>query len=157
MQRDRRDRTGPAVASPGPDTDIMTGIKGATWAPPFVMIDRIMHMDRDRATALVVFNGEAERFSYGPFTSPSLLVECMAQLSLALIRYSDPAVEIGIIPSLRDIVMTPPPPGPFEATIEVRWADGGFPRYVFEGTGFVAGAPVCSATLDILATREAGR
>lgn len=135
-------------------TDIMTGIRNTTWAPPFVFIDEILHMDRRAAVALTVFNGEADRFSYGPFTSPSLLIECMAQLSLALIRHSDPEVEIGVIPSLRDIVMSPPPQGPFQAAIRVLWEDGEFPRYGFRGVAHVMGAVACEARLDILATRR---
>jgi len=137
-----------------PAAGIMAGIRGAKWAPPFAMIDRIIHMSRDTAIALTVFNGDADRFSYGPYTSPSLLVECMAQLSLALIRHSDPAVEIGIIPSLREIAMAAPPPGAFQAAVHVRWADGAYPRYEFAGSAFVMGRPVCEAMLDILATRE---
>ena len=134
-------------------TDIMTGIRDTTWAPPFVYVDRIIHMGRCTAVALTMFNGAEDRFSYGGFTSPSLLVECMAQLSLALIRHSDPEVEIGVIPSLRDIVMAPPPQGPFQAVIRVLWEAGEFPRYGFAGTAFAMNAAVCEARLDILATR----
>lgn len=132
----------------------MAGIRGATWAPPFVMIDRIVHMSSTAAVALTVFNGEEDRFSYGSFTSPSLLVEAMAQLSLALIRHTDPLVEIGIIPSLRDIAMMPLPAGSFQAVVRVVWTEGAFPRYGFDGTAFVMNRPVCTARLDILATRE---
>ncbi len=131
----------------------MGGIRGATWAPPFVMIDRIVHMSDDTAIAETAFNGDAGRFSYGGHASPSLLIEAMAQLSLALIRHSDPAVEIGIIPSLSDIAMTPPPAGPFTATIHVRWVDGRYPRYEFAGSALVEGRSVCEAMLAILATR----
>jgi hypothetical protein len=134
-------------------SSIMAGIKNTTWARPFVYVDQIVHMSRDAAVAVTVFNGEEDRFSYGAYTSPSLLIECMAQLSLALIRFSDSAVEIGIIPSLRDIVMTPPPEGCFQAVICVRWAEGEYPRYVFSGTAHVMSRMVCRATLDILATR----
>jgi len=135
-------------------TDIMAGIRNTKWAAPFVYVDRIVHMSRDTAVALTVFNGEEARFSYGPFTSPSLLIECMAQLSLALIRHSDPQVEIGIIPSLREIVMTPPPEGCFQAVIRVDWEDGEYPRYGFGGTAYVLNRRICAAKLDILATRE---
>lgn len=135
-------------------TDIMTGISNTRWAPPFVFVDRIVHMDRDSAVALTTFGGDEERFSYGGRASPSLLVECMAQLSLALIRHTDPAVEIGIIPSLRDVAMSPLPEGRFEAVIGVDWAAGGFPRYEFDGTATVMGRTVCTAKLDILARRE---
>lgn len=152
-QLKQREQAGPPAAAARRDVDIMAGIRGAKWAAPFVMLDRIIHMSRDTAIALTVFNGETERFTYGPYTSPSLLIECMAQLSLALIRHSDPEVEIGIIPSLREIAMTPPPAGGFQAAIHVRWVDGSYPRYAFAGTAFVMGTPVCEAVLDILATR----
>ena len=135
----------------------MAGIRGATWARPFVMVDRILHMSQDTAIALTVFGGKVDRFTYGPYVSPSLLVECMAQLSLALIRHSDPAVEIGIIPSLREIAMAPPPVHPFQAVVHVRGVAGIFPRYEFAGSAFVMGDPVCEAMLDILATRGDGR
>lgn len=135
-------------------TDIMTGIRNTSWAPPFVFIDRILHMERRTAVALTMFNGAEDRFSYGGFASPSLLVECMAQLSLALIRHSDPEVEIGVIPSLRDIVMAPSPRGPFQAVIRVLWEEGEFPRYSFTGAAFAMNAVVCEARLDILATRR---
>ncbi|HWK14383.1 MAG TPA: hypothetical protein VNS02_08315 [Rhizobiaceae bacterium] len=141
-------------ASVSPPVDILAGIRGAKWAPPFVMIDRIIHMSSDTAVALVEFNGDAERFAYGSHASPSLLIEGMAQLSLALIRHGDPTVEIGIIPSLREITMNPPPAGRFSATIHVRWVEGAFPRYGFAGTALVDGHPVCEAMLDILARRE---
>lgn len=147
----------PVGEDASPATGIMAGIRGARWAPPFVMIDRIVEMSRDTAVAETAFNGDAERFTYGSHASPSLLIEAMAQLSLALIRHSDPAVEIGIIPSMREIAMTPPPAGRFDATIHVRWVDGDFPRYLFAGTAMVNGVPVCEAMLDILATREDGR
>ncbi len=143
-------RTAPAI---GEGADILAGIRGVTWAPPFVMIDRIVHMSRDTAVAVTAFGGDAERFTYGGYASPSLLVEAMAQLSLALIRHSDPAVEIGIIPSLRELAMTPLPAGPFEAKVHVRWVGGGFPRYEFAGSALVGGRVVCEAMLDILATR----
>lgn len=78
----------------------------------------------------------------------------MAQLSLSLIRHTDPAVEIGIIPSLRNVVMRRLPEGSFQAAIRVRWTEGGFPRYAFAGAAFATGEPVCEATLDILATRR---
>jgi hypothetical protein len=133
--------------------DIMSAIRGATWAPPFAMVDRILHMSRDTAIALTVFGGVQDRFAYGTHVSPSLLVECMAQLSLALIRHSDPAVEIGIIPSLREVAMNPLPAPPFQAAIRVRWVEGAFPRYGFAGTAFVMGEPACEAMVDILATR----
>lgn len=135
----------------------MAGIRGATWAPPFVMLDRIVSMSDIAAVAEVTFNGDAERFAYGAYTSPSLLIESMAQLSLALIRHSDPAVEIGIIPSLRKIAMTPLPSGRLTATIDVRWIGGDFPRYEFAGTALVDGRAVSEAMLDILATREGER
>ena len=135
-------------------TDIMAGIRNTTWAKPFVYLDQIIHMDSRSAVALTVFNGDEDRFSYGPFTSPSLLIECMAQLSLALIRHSDPEVEIGVIPSLRDVLMSPPPQGPFQAAVRVQWKEGEFPRYGFAGTAFVMNAAVCEARLDILATRR---
>ena len=135
-------------------TDIMAGIRGATWAPPFVYVDRIMRMDRRSAVALTVFGEGRERFSYGPFVSPSLLIECMAQLSLALIRHSDPKVEIGVIPSLRNIEMRPLPRAPFQVVIRVFWDEGEFPRYGFAGEAFVTDAPVCQVRLDILATRR---
>lgn len=134
--------------------DIMTGISDTRWAPPFVFIDRIVHMDRENAVALTVFGGEEDRFTYGGHASPSLLVECMAQLSLALIRHSDPAVEIGIIPSLREIAMSPLPEGSFQAAIRVRWSAGTFPRYEFDGAAFVMSRIACEAKLDILARRE---
>lgn len=134
-------------------SDIIAGIGGTTWAPPFVFVDRVIHMDARTAVALTVFGGR-DRFAYGPFTSPSLTVEAMAQLSLALIRHTDPAVEIGIIPSLRDVVLRPLPEGPFQAAIRVQWTEGSFPRYAFEGAAFAMGEPVCEATLDILATRR---
>ncbi|MGI6856233.1 hypothetical protein [Mesorhizobium sp. 1B3] len=137
-------------------TDIMTSIRGTRWAPPFVFIDRIIHIDRENAVALTVFGGEEDRFTYGSHASPSLLVECMAQLSLALIRHSDPAVEIGIIPSLRDIAMSPLPEGSFQAVIRVCWSAGAFPRYEFTGTAFVMNRVACEAKLDILARREGG-
>ncbi|MBX3478310.1 MAG: hypothetical protein KF910_11920 [Brevundimonas sp.] len=136
-------------------TDIMAGIRNTTWAAPFIYIDRIIHMDRRTAVALTVFNGDKERFGYDGFVSPSLLIECMAQLSLALIRHSDPEVEIGVIPSLRDIVMTPPGTGAFQAAIRVLWEGGDYPRYAFAGSAFVRGEQVCEAHLDILATRGA--
>lgn len=135
----------------------MAGIRGTTWAPPFVMLDRIVRMDDTAAEAEAAFNGGEERFSYGAYTSPALLIESMAQLSLALIRHSDPAVEIGIIPSLREIAMTSPPAGRFKAAIHVRWVAGGFPRYEFAGAALVDGRTVCEAMLDILATREGER
>jgi hypothetical protein len=135
-------------------TDIMAGIRNTRWAPPFVFVDRIVHMDRKNAAALTMFNGEEDRFSYDGHSSPSLLVECMAQLSLALIRHSDPAVEIGIIPSLHEIAMSPLPRGRFQAAIRVRWAAGEFPRYEFDGAALVLDNVVCEAKLDILARRE---
>lgn len=135
-------------------TDIMTGIRNARWAPPFVFVDRIIHMDRENAVALTVFSDEQERFTYGGHASSSLLIECMAQLSLALIRHSDPAVEIGIIPSLRDIAMSPLPEDEFQAVIRVNWVAGEFPRYEFIGTAMVMNRVVCEAKLDILARRE---
>ena len=135
-------------------TDIMAGIRDTRWAPPFAFVDRIVHMDRESAVALTVFGGDDDRFTYGGRASPSLLVECMAQLSLALIRHSDPAVEIGIIPSLRDIAMSPLPEQRFQAAIRVRWAAGVFPRYEFAGAAFVLNRIACEATLDILARRE---
>lgn len=46
-------------------SDIMAGISGATWAPPFVFVDRVIHMDARTAVALTVFGG-GERFAYGP-------------------------------------------------------------------------------------------
>src|SRR5690606_8657501 len=113
-----------------------------------------VHMDRENAVALTVFGGEQDRFTYGSHASPSLLVECMAQLSLALIRHSDPAVEIGIIPSLREIAMSPLPEGSFQAAIRVRWSAGTFPRYEFNGAAFVMSRIACEAKLDILARRE---
>ncbi len=136
-------------------TDIMAGIRDTTWAAPFVYVDRIIHMDRRTAVALTVFNAGRDRFGYDGFASPSLLIECMAQLSLALIRHSDPEVEIGVIPSLRDIVMTPPAAGAFQTAIRVVWEDGDYPRYAFAGAAFVMDEPVCEARLDILATRRA--
>lgn len=136
--------------------DIMSGIRHTRWAPPFVFIDRIVHMDRENAIALTVFGGEEDRFTYGGDASPSLLVECMAQLSLALIRHSDPAVEIGIIPSLREVTMSPLQERRFQAAIRVRWSAGAFPRYEFEGTAFVMNRVACEARLDILARREDG-
>lgn len=135
-------------------TDIMTGIRDTRWAPPFVFIDRIVHMDRENAVALTVFGGEEDRFTYSSHASPALLVECMAQLSLALIRHSDPAVEIGIIPSLREVVMSSLPEGGFQAVIRVRWSAGTFPRYEFAGTAFVMNRVACEAKLDILARRQ---
>jgi len=141
----------------GEGADIMAGISGATWAPPFVIIDRIVEMSRDTAIAETAFGGDTDRFTYGDYASPSLLIEAMAQLSLALIRHTDPAVEIGIIPSLREIVLTPPQAGGFNATIHVRWVDGGFPRYEFAGSALVDGRVVCEAMLDILATRGDAR
>jgi len=135
-------------------TDIMAGIRDTRWAPPFVFVDRIVHMDRENAVALTVFGGEEDRFTYAGHASPSLLIECMAQLSLALIRHSDPAVEIGIIPSLREMAMSPLPEGSFQAVIRVRWSAGVFPRYEFAGTAFVMNRVVCEAKLDILARRE---
>lgn len=150
-----RRRAGRITGGASAMTDIMAGIRGATWAPPFVYVDRIMHMDRRSAAALTVFDEGRERFSYGSFVSPSLLIECMAQLSLALIRHSDPEVEIGVIPSLRDIEMRPPPRPPFEAVIRVVWDEGEFPRYGFSGAALVNEASICRARLDILATRRA--
>lgn len=144
-------------AGAAPAAGIMDAVRGAAWAPPFVMVDRILHMSRDTAIALTVFGGGRDRFAYGPYVSPSLLVECMAQLSLALIRHGDPAVEIGIIPSLREVAMKPLPAPPFQAAVHVRWVEGAFPRYGFAGTAFVMGEPTCEAMLDILATREDGR
>ena len=47
--------------------------------------------------------------------------------------------------SLRDIVMSPPPQGPFQAVIRVLWDEGEFPRYGFVGTAFVMNAAVCEA------------
>ena len=135
-------------------TDIMTGIGNTRWAPPFVFVDRIVHMDRDSAVALSAFGGGEDRFTYGGHATPSLLIECMAQLSLALIRHTDPAVEIGIIPSLRDIVLSPLPEREFEATIRVDWVAGGFPRYEFDGTATITDRIACTAKLDILARRE---
>src|SRR5690606_7096511 len=114
-------------------TDIMTGISNTRWAAPFVFIDRIVHMGRENAIALTSFGNGEDRFTYGGHASPTLLIECMAQLSLALIRHSDPAVEIGIIPSLRDIAMSPLPQDGFEAVIRVDWIAGEFPRYEFDG------------------------
>lgn len=136
--------------------DLMSGIRNARWAPPFVFTDRIVHMDRENAVALTVFGGEEDRFTYGGDASPSLLVECMAQLSLALIRQSDPAVEIGIIPSLREVTMSPLPERRFQAAIRVRWSAGAFPRYEFDGAAFVMNRVACQAKLDILARREDG-
>ena len=135
-------------------TGIMAGIRDTRWAPPFVFVDRIVHMDRENAVALTLFGGDEDRFAYGGHASPSLLVECMAQLSLALIRHSDPTVEIGIIPSLREIRMSPLPEGRFQAVIRVRWLDGVFPRYEFGGSAFVMNRVACEAKLDILARRE---
>lgn len=135
----------------------MAGISGATWAPPFVMIDRIVAMSSDTAVAETVFGDGVDRFRYDGHASPSLLIEAMAQLSLALIRHTDPGVGIGIIPSLREIAMTAPPAGPFTAAIHVRWVDGGFPRYVFAGSALVGDRVVCEAMLDILATRGDGQ
>lgn len=135
-------------------TDIITGIRGTRWAPPFVFVDRIVHMDRENAVALTVFGGEEDRFTYGGHASPSLLIESMAQLSLALIRHSDPTVEIGIIPSLREIAMSSLPEERFQAVIRVRWSAGEFPRYEFDGAALVMNRVVCEAKLDILARRE---
>ncbi|MGE0340444.1 MAG: hypothetical protein AB7O79_11275 [Xanthobacteraceae bacterium] len=134
-------------------SDILGGIKDATWAPPFIFIDRIIHMSRENAVALTSFNGGQDRFRYGSVTSPSLMVEAMAQLSLALIRYTDPEVKIGIIPALRSVVMRPLPAHEFHATIHVRWSQGEFPRYGFEGTAYALSEPVVEAGLDILARR----
>lgn len=136
-------------------TDIMAGIQNTTWAAPFIYVDRIIHMDRRSAVSLAIFDDPADRFSYGAFASPSLLIECMAQLSLALIRHSDPEVTIGVIPALREIVMSPPPAPPFQAVIRVLWDEGAFPRYGFAGAAFVMNRTVCEARLDILATRMA--
>lgn len=137
-------------------TDIMSAISKTTWAPPFVFIDRIVSMDKDTAVALTAFNGPEDRFRYGAFTSPSLLIEAMAQLSLVWIRSSDPAVEIGVIPSLREIVMSAVPEDGFQAVIRIRWAEGTYPRYSFDAAAYVMNRQVCTAKLDILATRRDG-
>lgn len=51
-------------------TDIMSGIRDTRWAPPFVFVDRTVHMDRENAVALTMFNGEEDRFTYGGHASP---------------------------------------------------------------------------------------